>query len=1275
MQRILILTLLLSASFTGSGQFTIQSSQILGGNSLDEAKDLAINSDSTKMFLGARTFSTDGDIPSNAGGSDYWIQKKTIDGFPIWNRTYGGFNNDDLTNVMPHTDGGVIGFGTTRNDQGVYGTLQGQAGGWLMRTNNNGDLIFGQIFGGTISETAVDAYRHLSGNVTMVLEASSLELDDKVNHGVQDVWIVNVDAIFNIKWTALMGGSLKDSPAAVTSDLNGNVYVAATSYSNLTGLDANAGGADVWVFKLGPQGNLLWQKNFGGSLDDVASDILVHKDGDVYVTCHSASSNGDFSPNYGSNDIWLLKLDNTNGNTKQMVRYGGSANDINAKLDRFGSTKLVIAATSNSFDHDLTGNKGLIDTWIVTIDLNGNIINQMNYGGSASDQAIDIMVVDTLFHVFSTSLSADKNVPANTLSQQDVWYMILNTNKGPCSGNFLCLPDTTLNNEIFPPSTGVLLCVEGCNAGLEQGPFFAQGPCSDFENATAFYKITTDNSSDLMTLSVTSDEINQPQIGLLKSVNCSNFTQVKCATGTNGSVLLPYIVVEPFTTYVVAITDAEGNEGSFDFCATAIHVEFCNKRDSLYVTKTSFDSPKHGPYKPGEKVQFCYELLDWNKLDCNGFQGLVPSFGPGWDPSGFDLFGMPIKVDSLIEPVSSNGFWDWFKTGDIRYNISNPINGFDGGQGMPGGWYFTNLNDPPPNSDPDETIGDIYDCLPTVDKWKVCFTLPVLEECETSLDASVTMRTFSDGEIGSHESLACAYDQEETFNASMVCCLHPGIEVINEVTICSRDTVILIPQTNILPPVTYSWIAFPDPGVSGSFSQNNAVQFGQILTNNTSGDLKVHYMLWAMGVGCETDPIEFDVKVRPLPTGRISLSGPGTICSGATVTLNFESTGTPPFAIQLFRDNVFFANVLSEQAFLSIQVDPVFSSRFRIGSIHDAFCEGDGLGLVNVTVKPVGSNVIDTSLCQGQFMVVGTQIFDETGTYTVNLPNGAENNCDSIVSLTLTIVPTTTETIEHEICHGDTVYVIEVPYFEATDEVIEYFTPEGCSNFIHLIITEIDTMYDEINQTICHGDTLEFEGQEVFQTGNYVHIGQSHPGCFQKTTLHLTVLPAITINDLSIVGDNGTGNGAILVEIIGGDPPFTFLWSNSETTGSIFELDNGTYNLTVTDSRGCTKKFSFIVPMVTATEDPFNAPSELKIWPTIVSGGEKINIYSQVSKHVEIKNLQWWDVNGRLISSIEKLSSGTPIAIESPHAASGSLCFVSITTMEGNSYWFKVIIQ
>src|SRR5688572_28352980 len=173
MIRLSIPSLLLFFFLQATSQANLETNYVFGGNSIDEAKDIAVSSSNTTLFLGARSFSTDGDLPSNAGASDLWITKRNIDGSLIWSKTFGGVGNDDLEAVLPNTDGGVFAFGTTRTDQGLFGDILGLAGGWLMRTNNNGTIVDGKIFGGNITELAVDACMNLNGNVTMAMESSS----------------------------------------------------------------------------------------------------------------------------------------------------------------------------------------------------------------------------------------------------------------------------------------------------------------------------------------------------------------------------------------------------------------------------------------------------------------------------------------------------------------------------------------------------------------------------------------------------------------------------------------------------------------------------------------------------------------------------------------------------------------------------------------------------------------------------------------------------------------------------------------------------------------------------------------------------------------------------------------------------------------------------------------------------------------------------------------------------------------------------------------------
>ncbi|WP_430468327.1 gliding motility-associated C-terminal domain-containing protein [Winogradskyella ouciana] len=69
-----------------------------------------------------------------------------------------------------------------------------------------------------------------------------------------------------------------------------------------------------------------------------------------------------------------------------------------------------------------------------------------------------------------------------------------------------------------------------------------------------------------------------------------------------------------------------------------------------------------------------------------------------------------------------------------------------------------------------------------------------------------------------------------------------------------------------------------------------------------------------------------------------------------------------------------------------------------------------------------------------------------------------------------------------------------------------------------------------------------------------------------------------TVTDVSCFGDS---TGAIDITVSGGNPPYTYAWSNSDTTEDLTNVEAGTYTVTVTDANGCTISDDFTVDQPT----------------------------------------------------------------------------------------------
>lgn len=169
-----------------------------------------------------------------------------------------------------------------------------------------------------------------------------------------DVWVVKLDFEGNVLWSVTFGGSSDDFAWSVCSTDDGGCVVCGATAS------VGAGGKDGFVTKLDSDGNIVWQKVYGGSGDDQLQDIKKVSDG--FILCGTTYSFG--SGGYA----WLLKIDSS-GNVQWSKVYGGSGEERGYALEVFDDGYVVVGG-SDTF----SVGSAFVSWYIFKVDLNGNLL-------------------------------------------------------------------------------------------------------------------------------------------------------------------------------------------------------------------------------------------------------------------------------------------------------------------------------------------------------------------------------------------------------------------------------------------------------------------------------------------------------------------------------------------------------------------------------------------------------------------------------------------------------------------------------------------------------------------------------------------------------------------------------------------------------------------------------------------------------------------------------------------------------------------------------------
>jgi len=268
--------------------------------------------------------------------------------------------------------------------------------------------------------------------------------------------------------------------------------------------------------------------------------------------------------------------------------------------------------------------------------------------------------------------------------------------------------------------------------------------------------------------------------------------------------------------------------------------------------------------------------------------------------------------------------------------------------------------------------------------------------------------------------------------------------------------------------------------------------------------------------GCDLT-MTVHLSVLTSDTGYIHLD----ICQGETISFGTQLLSQPGQYVGTFMG----ANGCDSVAMLTLQVLPVDTT-----PIFPAICQGgvfifngqgynspgtfyqhipssglcDSVIRIELTVNPVDTTPLQHTICYGDSILFAGNYLSSSGTYQHVYM--ASTGCDSLVTLVLNVISPDTTCTQQQICLGDTVLFFGTPVYATGLYYHTLNSSQQCDSVVLLNLQVIIPDTTHLQQTICHGDTIDFFGTPLYAAGNYQHTLSGTQQCDSVIWLDLNVL-------------------------------------------------------------------------------------------------------------------------------------------------------------------------
>lgn len=273
---------------------------------------------------------------AGAGSTDLFLASFDTKGAPQWSRRFGdGGPQDRIVTAMDSAGhlGVTGGFFSSLDFGGGPLSSSGGEDAFVAKLAGDGSHLWSKRFGDAMFQQGQGIAFDGAGNVIVTgVFAGAIDLGGGAlqSAGGQDIFLAKLSPDGALVWAKTIGDDKLQQNAVVTVDAAGNILVAGSFYGAVdlgAGPMVSAGEADVFLAKLTPDGAHLWSKRFGDSANQLGVSIAFDVQNNILLAgslVGAADFGGGPLASAGGNDVFVAKLD-PNGDHLWSKRFGDAA--------------------------------------------------------------------------------------------------------------------------------------------------------------------------------------------------------------------------------------------------------------------------------------------------------------------------------------------------------------------------------------------------------------------------------------------------------------------------------------------------------------------------------------------------------------------------------------------------------------------------------------------------------------------------------------------------------------------------------------------------------------------------------------------------------------------------------------------------------------------------------------------------------------------------------------------------------------------------------------